>query len=385
MDNEPKKSPFEIEEETSPQSPFVQAEEKPVPQSTPAPKPEPEPIPEDDPIPLEEDDDLLVNEDEEDFFFLLQNIFWGAMKSLFIVFVLVAILWIIWKKDPSEEKTLIPISEVETPGQEDPLPTVSGQEETNLPWWKTLFAKDETKKEEPKTDEVTVNQPKTIDPIEPLPSKQTNPSTNPLKQFISTENAATEAARWHIFLEKQRLFELENNLTEGSLWIRKTQSLYTVGFPQQIKGANPIQRKQSIQALLGNLNNLLTESFRIRTQLYTAKIEFAQKSEQAFNAVNILQERINTLLQTNRSETIPTLTEQKAEYAKIQSFNQTNLDTYDYFILYIEQYDRSIREIYEVIYANQDAIAHNIRVVDFPTDPFHSVLTPTEWRGGSTQ
>lgn len=326
------------------------------------------------------DDDLLFDE-ENDFFWVLQNIFWNALKSLFIIFVLVAIIWVVWR-----------------PNNDEKISNTKNKTTNTLTEQPTETKKKEEKKTETKTQVNSSPAVKPIQPVEPLPGTKTEaeqpvvPAVTPTQRSrnviqphqvsSSLSNVAGEVSRWHNYIEQKRVYGSQSSLYEGSWWIKQVDALYDSPMTGYIDAPTQQLRQQNINQLLGHMAQLLEKSFLVRSDLY-ADLQFHnQRAANAQTLFNQYNTALTNAYNAKQTGSFPSLIEGKAQASKDFTANQAEADVRRLLIQHMEQYDKSVRSLYEVIYANQAAIAQDIRVVNFPSDPFGRVLTPAQWRSG---
>lgn len=309
---------------------------------------------------IAEDEDSLI-EEGSDFFWLLQNVVWNAVKSLFIIFVLLGIIWLVWSKSPAggdgssvggrEEvsKETPQKTQIENKKQED-LKVIQTTPKTNIP--ETVAVE---------------NEPVIVDNL----------------RAVNTElgNVAEKAADWHTYIDKKRMFVSEKSLSESFLWLRDVETIYSITLPSHFTEENYTGRKDKINGFLNQVSYLLSESLRIRTQVYEKSRVYSAEAAQAESLFEQTTNQINTAVQLKQAVNLPSLIQQKAEQSKNFSMNKTESEVRETVLATMERYDRSLRSLYEVVFANQEAIAHDIQVVNFPSDPFNRVITPAQWRG----
>ena len=306
---------------------------------------------------IAEDEDSLL-EEGSDFFWLLQNVVWNAVKSLFIIFVLLGIIWLVWSKSPASNNERSGAAEI-------------SQEKKNV-----VIEESVEKKENPKVIQTT-----------PRPTKNntvpfvSSSSENVISINTELGNIAKKTADWHSFIDKKQMFTEEKSLSEAFFWMRDVESIYDIPLPAHFEGGNYSEKKDKINGFLNQVSYLLTESLRIRSQVYEKKQIFAAEASESEALFLQTTNEINTRVQQKQASQIPLLIQQKSEHSKNFSANKTEDEIRQTVLLTMERYDKSLRSLYEVVFANQEAIAHDIQVVNFPSDPFSRVITPAQWRG----
>lgn len=302
---------------------------------------------------IAEDDDLLVDEGG-DFFWLLQNVVWNALKSLFIIFVLVGIVWLIWSKKPAEEETF---KKTETEVKKESPEKVIVDKKNPL-----------------KTPVQTT--PEVIQPTQP-PSQS---GADILQVNTELGHAAQKVAQWHTYIDKKNMFTDEKSLSEAFLWMREVESIYDVPLPSHFTGEQYTTKKDKITGFLNRIAYLLNDSLRIRTQVYQKQQIFRAEAMEAEGKFKQRAEAINRAVQQKQASQLSILVQQKADQSRAFSENKTEDEIRQTVLLTMERYDKALRSLYEIIYANQEAIARDIQVVNFPIDPFNRVLEPAQWR-----
>lgn len=304
---------------------------------------------------IAEDDDLFVDEGG-DFFWLLQNVVWNALKSLFIIFVLLGIIWLVWNKKPAGEKVI-----TETKTQEKKV-----TKEKDIP------------EKKPETKNVPI---KTPDVIYTTPTPTNSRPADEILQ-VNTElgSLAQKAAEWHRYIDKKRMFTEEKGLSEAFLWMREVESMYDIPLPTHFTEENYTGRKDKINGFLNRVSFLLNDSLRIRTQVYQKQQVFRAEALESENKFKQTVDAINIAVQQKSASQLTSLVQQKAQHSKTFSENKTEDEIRQTVLLTMERYDKALRSLYEIIYANQEAIARDIQVVNFPVDPFNRVIAPAQWR-----
>ena len=281
--------------------------------------------------PIDEDEAFLI-EEEPDFFWMLQRIVWGAVKSLILLGVLGAIVWLVWFRGQDKSST----------------PTV--------------------KPTPPKAEETIVPVP------EKTPSKETSSSAVPPR------SESWDSAQWNIWVEDMRLYDAQNDRTEGITWLQKARAFFDVPIQTLISGDSVQERGEKIDHTLETIAVLLQDSYLIRQSLATERANLILQCEQKQTQIAELQSRIQNAVTAEQLQGVDTSIEAQATLQSAYTSLAYRRDILTSILQKMEPFDRSLRQLYEMITANQDALIQGIQVVDFQGDPFEVILTPEEWR-----
>ena len=218
-------------ETTKPKSP---APVSPKPEKTPPPKAKQE----------EEDDESLLAEDEGDFFWLLQRIIWGTIKTFVVLAIIVFLIWTVWDTGQESSSSKPPAS---SPAPVSPPPS-------------------------------TTQTPPAIKPPSRSPQTQpTVPTNTPLVTFAPNEHA--ELAAYYAYnLEAERLTHSSTLLTRCVVWLKTAQNVgQEINNMQDLRMKSPPIRTQRIEEFIVQTEKLLAESEVLQGALAEELQDFSAK------------------------------------------------------------------------------------------------------------
>jgi len=283
-----------------------------------------------------EDGELYERLDEDDSFWVIQRVVWGIVKMAVILGVIFFIIWMIW--NPSE----------------NPLDS------------RPRAQKSEQKKAD---NSVKIDKKK--------------PKTRNIYNSLSKEDPIISIVRQHENAEKTLANFRRNSLEDGIFWLKKMRTFFQVPPQNLISEKLPRLRAENFRQVLAKIDFLIADSSRIRLRLNRERLEFLSIGEKINqNSINAEKLFLNAVSAT-RPEIISSSLEQKIDSAKRFSELQHRAEARRIILEKMENYDRAIRNLREIMIANKDAIIKDIRVVQFPVDPWGRVLSPTEWRSGN--
>ncbi|MCF7906077.1 hypothetical protein K9L63_02720 [Candidatus Gracilibacteria bacterium] len=287
--------------------------------------------------PPEEDENLLV-ENDGDFFWILQRVLWGVLKTGVVVGLIVFLVWLIWH-----------------PGG-------------------TLKDETESNKESPRAETPVKHVP---------PFTQGQPVTS--QPEIIQKHSIFTAAQWAHWMEKIQIFERENVLLYTLDWLRRASAFFSVPTENLVQGETADVRKEKVYSTLSELQEMLEEASRLQLQLGQEINDLSFSAVEAKSHVEENDRLLLSSIQAFRPDVAGTALDQKISAQKIMYENASQLEAYRMVEKYRGSYAQFLRTLYENIFANQKAIIEDIHIVVFPNDPFRRMLTPAEWRMRESQ
>ena len=287
---------------------------------------------------VEDDKHLLeVEEDEGDSFWLIQRVIWGILKSILVIGFIGFLVWIVWRGPASKEQV------------------------------------------EPK-GEKKIEAPVTV-PEKPVKKSVEKPVSRPIKtELLSRRSDAIRAAGWNEWIENTRLADFKTVLAESIAWTRDTEAFFEVPLPRMIAGKTRALRARKIENVLSEIWKLLERSILIRQKLISQISEFSRLSE-VERQVTIAQETaFFDAIERSDPTHISKFLAQKIDADIKQLKYSTQSEARTILLQKIGAYDEVLRNVHENITANRAALIENIRVVEFPEDPFGRVVSPEQWR-----
>ncbi len=284
----------------------------------------------------EEDDELLIEEDG-DFFWLLQRIVWGVLKFVFGFGLLGVAIWFIWTSNihPLGDKAPRdrPVAEDKAPITKEP--------------------------QSPKKDVV-------IDGETPV-----TPTDLRVSDFVD----------WADYIEQNTSPRVPlQGIGPAIDWIGQVHRLFEVPVNQDWLGNSPEIRSQNIEQLLSDIRIFVQDSVFLRKALAGQINQWYAQIQRSEDTIFQIDQELDSAFGSFAAVNIETQLQQKIRAQKDQIEGRTYFESTRFVLQIMEGYDRSLREFYENIQANKNAIVQNIRVVQFPQDPFDVILTPAEWR-----
>ena len=288
------------------------------------------------------DEDLSDLEESTDTVWLLRRVGIGIIKALFILGGLGLIGWLIWgggdKLDLKKTK------------EEIPLVIQSVREK--IPSVKDIFT-----------------QPK-----------------QSVEGDINTSSVVLQSAEgrslvlWNYWMETQRLANQEGILADVLIWKREVETLFEISFPQQINGETAILRDYQIGRLLQTIERFISHAGVLQQRLSQDIVEFSAKAAVAQNiSVAVEQEFINALRNSNPEGISEILDKKIAAEKDLQKFS-IDAEARQIFVQKISEYWLVLENVQTALTMNRAAIAQDIRVVNFPSDPFGRVISPEAWQ-----
>lgn len=298
------------------------------------------PIKEEDFIPPESgeeeiDDDLLADQ-KEDLFWVVQKIIWEIFKIGFIVGIIGFIIWIIWTPSDSEkieESTFTFFPAVEHATEESSF-------------WGELFSWSEE-------DEAPNVEPLKIQEYGPISPKQ-NSIPLPVSQG--------------------------STIIDSVLWLQELYSLLNASASDLIPGSIPDIRRQTVNDLLIRIGTLIRTSETLQKRLNAEYQSFSVRSREA-NQNSVLNEKaFFEALNKFDGTSAEIYLNQKADAEQLVMTNSSFASGRKILLQNIAAYDKRLRNLYQNIAANKDALIYDVKVVNFPKSTLEIVLSPQEWR-----
>ncbi len=368
---------------------------------------------------LDEDLDtaLLDEDDENDFWWVLQNFITSSFRTLVVIFLIGGVLWLIWSNNqaplsqwaPDTDTTSATSSTTSTPTPATPLAppvtTPSDADTDSPPWWK-FWASDNpndsgltTTTNSPSTPVSAPNQPPTGNTTSQPSSTTGAPSLDPQHQ-----QDIIRLAQWHTRVESPTTDSTTTGSGTGPRPSGSTGSsggspsaaqtpiaqaldlLATMQFKTQtpvsqfIQGRTTDIRAQKINQYLQEIERDTSQANALRAQLGQLQSTLTTRQTQAQQQADALSAQIGPALDSLSSDRTQTLLAQHIT-AKNQVYEaQAQNEIVRLIITKLDEQSNGLRTIAQSIYANQAALIQDIRVVDFPSDPFGRVIPYEQWQ-----
>lgn len=242
---------------------------------------------------LEDDEDSLIEEDG-DFFWILQRVIWGILKTLVILGFIGGALWLIWGNKSvfeSSKKTKKPTSKIEIPIKEDEIPRV-------------------------------------------LPERTQDGSVESFYAF--------EIAKKAYEIESNRVTSQPNILTDSIFWLRKAKSLGEVS-PIILRIQSPEIRAKKIEETLIEAELLLTESVLLQKRLQQDLVEFSKINKTKNELIFLLSSQINGEIQKLEPQHLSELLWKKIKAQKESLESASQGEIRNKLLKNIQNFDRLLR------------------------------------------
>jgi hypothetical protein len=252
----------------------------------------------------ENEDDFL--EEETDFFWIFQRIFWGFIKAVAFLGVIIFVVWLIWS-DEKPSSSPLPTTRQNTQNQNPPTPIRS--EATNL----------ETQK------------------IDPQNTQATNESMIS-SHFIKDVARLTQ----QIGMPDQNETH-QNLLTQSIQWLKKTKILGQVD-PEILRLQAPALRAQKIESVLREADALLAESQVLQKKLAAELQTLKKQMDFQTQIVETQTQSLSEKIQNFETEDIQETLQKKIEARKSQAQYAEEGAIREKLLKNIQNFDRLIRQ-----------------------------------------
>lgn len=291
--------------------------------------------------PLEEppEEDELEIETDGDVFWLVQKIFWNVLKVVIVVGILGGVVWLIWGGTPDG--------------------FFGGGDDTP------------DKKPVVETPKKPTSQPKPPATKSKVPSQKTDV---PTLRVSLQGNPVSQVTSWHYWLERNRLHAQAGTLSDAVLWTRRTEALFEIPFAQQIRAPSPAARSLRIEKLMGELYRLVQSSGPILSSLANQMQELTARATRESQIAQTNEAAFLRALDRSDPENLETFLKKKIEAEEKELRYSIQAEARQILGEKITQYRLVLENVYENIDTNREALVQDIRVVDFPNDPFGRVI-----------
>lgn len=293
------------------------------------------------------DEDLTDLEESTDTVWLLRRVGVGIIKALLILGGLGIVGWLIWGGADS------------TSSDTTPKPKVAVERAVE----KTI---DSVKQEVIAVKDKKVEKTTPENPVLSLPE-------------AATSVAGRSLSTWNYWLESQRITSQKGVAADVLRWKREVEVLFEIPFPQQINGENAISRNYQVGILLQRIESLMSRETLLQERLGQDIAEFSSKAAQAKEESTRAEQEFLSALQNSNPVGISTILERKIEAEKQLQQNAVDAEARQIFAHKISEYSVVLSNLQTVLTANREAIVQDIQVVNFPSDPFESVISPDSW------
>ena len=270
------------------------------------------------------EDDFLI-EDDGDFFWVIQRVAWGTIKSLMVIVVLGLLVWLIWggsipfigggDKEPKEEPIKIEI-------QKEPASDEPG-------FFGRLFSK--SKEDAEKVVEIVKEKVPEINEVIP-------PSNEPtVRNSLNIESLAFSLANDNVN------FTSGTTITETTSWLRQVKIVGDIS-TQLIRQTDPSIRADRIEETIRAAEDLLNQSSGLQRKLSQELNFFGQRGAQANEAIGALDKQISQSLGQFEGKKVEDLLDQKIEAQKRASENLAEAKVRQTLLKNVQNFDRLLRQ-----------------------------------------
>jgi hypothetical protein len=302
--------------------------------------------------PKDEDGDDLLIENDGNVFWIFQKVVWNFLKMALIVGLLGLLIWIIWR--PMNN----PLNKIHNPINKE---SVQREEKKESPQKKV------EKKKEKKVEKKEKSQKEVVIPETPTVS-------------ALSENYAYKIALWADWMEQTRQAHNDKVLSRSLYWARRVEAYYHLTTTDLLPTEVPAEREKRIDVALADLKMLIEEAKGLLTtldnELSDSSIKSRTSEKGMLEADRALKDSIETL---NGDQAEKLLAEKTRLYEDFVAQN-SKIMAYHYVYNLVQSQFPVVQDIHDNLLSNRDVLINNVRVVGFPGDQFHRILTPAEWQ-----
>ncbi len=306
-----------------------------------------------------EDDSLLIEEDG-DFFWVIQKVVWGSIRSIFVFALIAGLLWFIWRGSSTPESLPEEVTAPEV--------TVSQETEKSGGWFSGLFGGNGEK--EPESSDVQETPaPKGLEPSNNIEvsgeqesggwfsglfggsnkkeaespiaqeSPDVNTSTTPPTNINVPSNTNTpapqgpvstqdiyEVSRWAYNLEYERESQSSTVLAESVKWLKNAKIIGEIG-DDYLRSQDPGSRTYKLEEVIAQGEVLMSRYEVLTTQLQSEYDVYFAQGTQANQQVKALDEAILKSVKEFKSSEIDQLLTQKVRAQQFAAENLSNAKT----------------------------------------------------------
>ncbi len=275
------------------------------------------------------DDDFLIEEDG-DFFWVIQRISWGIIKTLFVLAIISVLIWLVWGgKLPFVGND----DNVVTPPALKPVieaPVQNTNEEEKSGWFSGLFGG--------KKEASTVNKPKvTPAPTPPAVTPAQISQTPTITNRLNLESLAYQLASQNVDRQANSTIEY------AALWLRDVKSVGDVS-SELLRTSNPLYRAQRIEDTILQAENLLNQSSGLQRQLSEELNIFLNRGQGANEKVGEIDTKISQALAQFEGREVESLLNQKVEQQQIAAENLSRAKVRQTLLQNVQNFDRLLRQ-----------------------------------------
>lgn len=272
----------------------------------------------------EEDDGLLIEEDGDPFW-VIQRVFWGLLKSVGLLALLVFLIWLVWRPSSFFSGNNEPEFSVEPTPIETPVEVPEEKTPDREGWFQRWFGRIEDTKEETQNPVVT---PEPVTPVVPTPNVNVE-TTDPVE--IAYE------------LETARVLLVRGIIPESVQWLREAKTIGDISM-QMLRAGSPQTRTLQVEEIIAAADGLFVRSINLQTQLQVERDYFLEEGNKANANTAQLEADIAAALSALDPVPVETLVADKIASQQNASFFMSNAKIRDTLLRNIQTFDRLLRQ-----------------------------------------
>jgi hypothetical protein len=319
-------------------------------------------------------DDDILDVDEEDTMWMIQRVSIGILKIAGILIFIIFIFWSIWGKERTskerefakEKTTKQKVVKKQNPAKKTELNKIIPK--INNPGFFEKLLKKNSKDDERLIPAVSIED-----------IKKGKPSVIINNKTLSPHTASVQIMAWNYWLEKNRLRVQKDTPGEVMIWKKNSTALFDIPFIEQVSGKNDTERKKKVFMLISTIESLLKRAEVLQTKLLLEINEFSAKTNMyQQEALQYENKFLNAMNQADPSG-IDLFLKGKIEAEKKQTENGVETESRKILSEKIDSYAQVLINLREYLIANQRALIKDVQIVKFPEDPFHRIISISEW------
>lgn len=187
-------------------------------------------------------------------------------------------------------------------------------------------------------------------------------------------------ASWNYWLETQRLQSQAGTPGDVMRWKRDTEAFFEIPLLEQIKANNAIERNHKITKMLQRIDELLLRAQLLQQTLTVEIADFTSRSRYAQEQSLISEQQFLDAMTASDPTNIGHYLNQKAEAEKNVQIYAVAAEGRRIFAEKIAEYSSVLDNVKTAVTVNRQALAQDIQVVNFPSDPFGRVIPLESWQ-----
>lgn len=278
----------------------------------------------------EEIEDGLLIEEDGDPFWVIQQVFWGIIKTALLLGLLLFLIWLVWRPgaflggDDEVDFVVEPSTPVEELTKVD-----SGSESPGF--WRQVFGLGEK-----------IDSESSDNNAEALPEKvEETPVAPKTNTTVAVEDETGTQVAYD--LEADRTLLVRGILPEAIKWLREAKTVGEISM-NMVREGSPSVRSRQVEEILAAADELFVRSFNLQSQLQSEKTYFLEQGNAANAETEALELEIATILQLLDPVRIEPLVAQKIVSQQNASYYMSNAKIRDTLLRNIQTFDRALRQ-----------------------------------------